>query len=176
MVRHYVKAGSPTPTTASTSQNDHSSRRSVLYIKNVLEETARIHCKHEMQVGNKTGGTFPQLLMQPRVDVGETNITLSAGRAATIDHFSFLGACGLNWSQLCLWKENVWWRGPCIRDHRQSCVFVKYTRTDAPMDEVPRNNHAWKVGGTRGQQGLQLKQQSINHQTFLLPLNLTVPF
>ncbi len=86
MVRHYVKAGSPTPATANTSQNDHSSRRSVLYIKNVSEETARILGKHEMQVGHKKGGTFLQLLLKPRVDVGETNITLSEGSPAMRDH------------------------------------------------------------------------------------------
>ncbi len=50
-------------------------------------------------------------------------------------------------------------------------LVLVHARTDAPMDEVPRNNHAWKVGGTRGRQALRLKQQSINHQTFTLPLN-----
>ncbi len=53
-------------------------------MKAVSEEMASMKCRWV------TGGTVPQLLMHPRVDVGETNITLSEGSPAMRDHFSYL--------------------------------------------------------------------------------------
>ncbi len=163
MVWHYVKAGSPTPAIAKTSQNAHSSQRSVPYIyiyicrKKRQKSLASMKCRWNGStvVDATPGGRW-----------GNQNNPMKRIATSTLK-MPIL-------SITAAFKENAWYRGSCLRDHRQLCVLVKYT--DAPMDEVPRNNRAWKVGGTRARQGLRLKQQPINHRTLIFLLNLTVSF